>query len=161
MFDHNCWWFVPWKGVRYREVSAIKHIRYREVPLYCASRYASLWLSLFYIWTPIPSCDIFLPFKGQRWGVSRKQCDAELVRNERILCEQKYRGKWKFIKRTACLVSSYLNFGAVKTLGGKYYRKISPPWCSDTCVRNFGRSSIKNWNCYLITATMELLPCYY
>ena len=25
---------VPGKGVRYREVSAIKHVRYREVPLY-------------------------------------------------------------------------------------------------------------------------------
>ena len=26
---------VPGKGVRYREVSAIKHVSYREVPLYC------------------------------------------------------------------------------------------------------------------------------
>ena len=25
---------VPGKGVRYREVSAIKHVHYREVPLY-------------------------------------------------------------------------------------------------------------------------------
>ncbi|CAH3153857.1 unnamed protein product, partial [Porites lobata] len=75
----------------------------------------------------------FCYFCGNRFGWTRTQCDSTFERDMHKWCENhsNRRKRLLFSKERRCRTAAKMYLSAPKTVGSRYWVKLSPPWCRD------------------------------
>ena len=85
---------------------------------------------------------LFVSGQVHRFGWTQTQCDSTFERDMHKLCENhsSSRKRLIFSKERRCRTAPKMYLLAPKTLGSRYWVKLSPPWCRD--AENCGNPSI-------------------